>query len=200
MTVNGGATLTIGRPPAPMVVNVGDVLVDGNWDAGDGAITVNGPDSRLTVFGSAALADSGNTGTLTYLHGAQRYLAGLGLAFSGNNLTQGNFNVFSDADVDVVLSKSASTRPPHPRVWSQSTSRAGFLTLRVIGDSTIGGSAGGNFGILNVDASRVFNSGNVTVNPGGRININGGILVLNGDTMVDGGAITGHEPAGSFGQ
>ncbi|MCI0335309.1 MAG: hypothetical protein L0228_19035 [Planctomycetes bacterium] len=193
MHVNNGGTLNIGSASLPVIVNVegalGRLFVG---DAGSGTVTVDGAGSALHVSGADVhFLGDGHTGTLTFSNASLGSISSLAVGSVPIAGTTGNLNVLSNADLtvaDLLIGTNVSTATGTVTVADSGST----LTVTGVGVLQIGGSATGNFGVLNVNSGGTFSSGtgNVDINPGGDINIGGGTLNLNGNTTVDGGSIT----------
>jgi T5SS/PEP-CTERM-associated repeat protein len=212
-TVNGGATLSLGTSGNPLHLTVGDdLIVNGNGtlnvsfgsqvntldltaqaSLGNATIVVDGTGSALnrTGTGQRAFGNSNGTTSLTYRNNATGDHNDSLIVGNISDVTgTANLNVESNADLtldSLTLGFGAAAGPT-----GIVTVTGGGSTITQSGASTLTiGRANGNSGQLNVNSSRVFNTGTgaIALNATGSINIGGGTFNANSNLTMASGSI-----------
>src|SRR5262245_2912196 len=218
VTVNGGATLSLGTSGNPVHLTAGDdLVVNGNGTLNvnfgsdvstldlllgtgglaGGTIVVDGSGSSLNRTGTTNNIMGVVNGTvgLTYRNGATGDINGqFTVVFAGPGAISASLNVESDADLQLdslVLGGGGGTGPTGTATVTGAGStivQTGASTLTV-GRPT----AGQNVGILNVNSGGTFTTGTgaIALNTTGTLSVAGGTLNANGAlTMSAGSTLT----------
>jgi T5SS/PEP-CTERM-associated repeat protein len=220
VTVNGGATLSLGTSGNPLHLTVGDDLAVNNNGTLNvsfgsqvntldlllattgantgGTIVVDGTGSALNRTGTdqTTLGLTSNTASLAYRNNATGDIDGtLQVLNSPVGAGSASLNVESGAHLELDSLRVGDAGASPGRTGTVTVTGGNSLITQT-GSSTLTvgrTAAGGNVGILSVNSSGVFTTGTgaIAVNTTGTINVAGGTLNANGSlTMSNGGNLT----------
>ena len=162
---------------------------------GDGAITVDGPGSIVSLF-ETYIGQNGLTGSVTFSNGSTGSL-GITVVDAGNGTSTGSLTVQSGAFISAGNFSIANNPGTHT---GTATINGASSLLGLTGASTATiGAATSTTANLNVQNSGTFSSGTglTTVNPTGTIAITGGNYISHGDLTLNGGHLT-RDSLGTF--
>ncbi len=181
-------TLTLGGGSNTSITVGGRLSTQGSsvsiGASGDAIVTVDGNGSSFSG-GQLDVGLFGNSGSLTFRNGSVGVFDRLSVSNSGFVGNSGTILIESGATVsasgDFRLAGSTAANSGTATITGEGSA------LTVASSSTIGG-FGASIAVLEVQAGAAFTStGDVTLNPSGTININGGIVTTDGSFTNLGG-------------